>query len=741
MFKHKFRYILIALSPTIFIVVVSLILMLIRIPIASKIEVTTKETSFISQGKAKDIFLGSMMSEQIRLNKDFSLNFLVDNLSGEGCPIQFRQSDEVEIRSIGSSSEAIINPGSGESEDIITLKEFSITPGDRIALLADPSSNQLNIDMEKGKRGEGKVSIGRNGLIYLTLKSCEIENRSSGERCRVKSGDFKVKLSILKREGTFSTNSFLVTKTPIETEDPSVNNLLYERGYMISELDFTRPNYLGGSGVLSTIEKAKVSFPKIRKDWTIERGEYLLIPKDTILSLDSIQMTDEGFLLNAFGTFESLERGQKPGDELVPNLLEYILAIGPYKILIGWLIATGIASLNLIFNKEKPSKLREVVKELASASDPEIIASLEKRASELEVKIEKVQTKLKELKKPYDLSKVRDIHILTEVSPYIPTGSYHLLDREEYPLVTYKIANDTQESIRITLSSWIEGYSDHANSTIKISLGENKVIKHSPNLIPCEVSKISEVRTATLHTEVDYHDGGWEPDENSYNVKLYARDTFLMAIRDEYTNEYKDFRLHIAAWVTPNIEPVREMLRIARDYYPEGFAFGYPDGVSREKGVEIVRRKIEAIYQALQEKGELAYIDSLINFGEIGDQVTQRVKLPRESLKTRSVNCLDCSVLFASLIEAAGMNPAIVFVPGHAFLAWEVWPNSERYECLETMMIGSSSFKKAWEVGQERYKAAEDIGRFDRGVGTIGYAVLVPIKEAREIGIEPMPWA
>ena len=45
--------------------------------------------------------------------------------------------------------------------------------------------------------------------------------------------------------------------------------------------------------------------------------------------------------------------------------------------------------------------------------------------------------------------------------------------------------------------------------------------------------------------------------------------------------------------------------------------------------------------------------------------------LPRESLADKEANCINGTVLFASLLEGISMSPAIVLVPGHAFLAWE----------------------------------------------------------------------
>ncbi len=72
--------------------------------------------------------------------------------------------------------------------------------------------------------------------------------------------------------------------------------------------------------------------------------------------------------------------------------------------------------------------------------------------------------------------------------------------------------------------------------------------------------------------------------------------------------------------------------------------------------------------------------------------------LPRESLEDKQANCIDGAVLFATLLEAASLNPALVIVPGHAFVAWETWSGSNVWNYLETTMIGTHSFQEAHSI-------------------------------------------
>src|SRR5262245_9868220 len=110
-----------------------------------------------------------------------------------------------------------------------------------------------------------------------------------------------------------------------------------------------------------------------------------------------------------------------------------------------------------------------------------------------------------------------------------------------------------------------------------------------------------------------------------------------------------------------------------------------------------------SFYQALREAG-IVYVNSVTDYGAAAGQVTQRTRLPRESLAGRGANCIDGTVLMASLLEGACLNAALVFVPGHAFVGWEVWPESDEWRYLETTMIGTHKFEAACASGQRQFK-------------------------------------
>ena len=166
------------------------------------------------------------------------------------------------------------------------------------------------------------------------------------------------------------------------------------------------------------------------------------------------------------------------------------------------------------------------------------------------------------------------------------------------------------------------------------------------------------------------------------------------------SNQIVDLSQYYGAWVTPYAETVQERVRHAADLVPDRQIWGY------QRDPDSVTQQVDALYQSLKEAG-ITYINSVIDYGAPPEQATQRTRLPRESLSGRAANCIDGSVLFASLLEGSSLNAALVLVPGHAFVGWEVWDSSDDWKFLETTMIGSHDFEAACISGERQYEQAK----------------------------------
>ncbi len=181
---------------------------------------------------------------------------------------------------------------------------------------------------------------------------------------------------------------------------------------------------------------------------------------------------------------------------------------------------------------------------------------------------------------------------------------------------------------------------------------------------------------------------------NSHHLTLLGRSSCVWKVRAD-DGTWTDLGHYFAAWVTPHAPAVLKLLRKAAERL-EGTHLG-ADRQDEDK----VTAQVKALYETLAKEG-LTYINSILDFGAGFMSASQRVRLPSESLEHKAANCIDGTVLLASLLEAATLRPAIVMMPGHALLGWECCEGAGRMKYLETTMIGTTSFEEACRSGQQQ---------------------------------------
>jgi hypothetical protein len=289
----------------------------------------------------------------------------------------------------------------------------------------------------------------------------------------------------------------------------------------------------------------------------------------------------------------------------------------------------------------------------------------------------------------------------------VPTGIYHLLDPETDPLLSVTVTNLTNDARRLSVTSYIEGISARAIKTIEFSrsgLGKPRTVNLLPSLLPDQARRITEIQRATLHVVVDIFGSTMNPQtrtdtwssliesHDTHSVILLSRNSAFNAVEDPETGTRRDLSRYYGAWVTPHVEPVQALVRRAANRVPDHRIAGYQG----RRNPETTTAQVRALFETLKAEG-LTYVDSLIDFGSSVGTVTQRTRLPRESLRHKSANCIDGTVLMASLLEAASLQPAIVLVPGHAFVGWETWEGTDEWDYLETTMIATHDFEAARE--------------------------------------------
>lgn len=324
-----------------------------------------------------------------------------------------------------------------------------------------------------------------------------------------------------------------------------------------------------------------------------------------------------------------------------------------------------------------------------------------------------------------------------ELAPRAPEPTYQIkvgLDGEVYPVfanyaslqrpddrnwgsVDITIANSTAVTLENRISVQVLGWSDEEIQTVDVDAGAVRTFLFAPTFYP-RLYKNREITAATALVTV----------RDARGRLLFTR-TVPMRLRsadDIYWGPKFEYAPFIASWVTPHDPLVEKVLSRAKEFAPGRRLPGYEEGKNLGQQELSTYVQARAIYRALQVTG-VSYVKSSMTFGHHAD-VSERVRTPRESLGEISANCIDGAVMYASLFENLGMEPEIVLVPHHAFVGVRVAPESDKYLYLETALTGRASFERAMraaKLGLDRYPASKQ--------------VRIPISEAREVGIYPMP--
>lgn len=101
---------------------------------------------------------------------------------------------------------------------------------------------------------------------------------------------------------------------------------------------------------------------------------------------------------------------------------------------------------------------------------------------------------------------------------------------------------------------------------------------------------------------------------------------------------------------------------------------------------------------------------------------SQHVRLIDESINNAQANCVDGSVLFASLLRKIDIEPVLVFVPGHCYLAFYLDAEGRKLVALETTLIGSSIEDGSTE-GVDLKNVVDDVWRSESSWATFRAAI------------------
>ena len=195
----------------------------------------------------------------------------------------------------------------------------------------------------------------------------------------------------------------------------------------------------------------------------------------------------------------------------------------------------------------------------------------------------------------------------------------------------------------------------------------------------------------------------------------------------KYGNQVADFRAFFASYVNEDSKLIDAFLSEVHNEHNEKYKdkpnLKLSGWMGYQGGADYADLQVIAIVAHLMRKG--------MNYSNITDTsnaatkvYSQNVRFINETLALKNANCVDGSVLMASILEKIGIRCFLVAIPGHMYLAYsrtgKTQPTSGDIQYVETTLIGSGNLERVF--GDKNDQEQKFIG----------------IRAARELGIKPI---
>lgn len=226
---------------------------------------------------------------------------------------------------------------------------------------------------------------------------------------------------------------------------------------------------------------------------------------------------------------------------------------------------------------------------------------------------------------------------------------------------------------------------------------------------------------------------------------------------DEEGEDVEDISVTFAAYVNENHPWIDGILKDALTAAKEPGLINSFSGYKSGSQAEVISQ-VFAIWNALQRRG--------IKYSDISTTLpskrvyTQTVRFVDDTVQASQANCVDGSVLMASILRKIGLDAYLVMVPGHCF--WGFSDGNEENPSmffLETTMLGSDNLKSVTELPKLPAKLKQDefaasyatfVAALEQGKlqyteheaafdsGEDPNTQLISISEARDLGVMPI---
>ncbi|HEY4198038.1 MAG TPA: hypothetical protein VGM63_21005 [Mucilaginibacter sp.] len=186
-----------------------------------------------------------------------------------------------------------------------------------------------------------------------------------------------------------------------------------------------------------------------------------------------------------------------------------------------------------------------------------------------------------------------------------------------------------------------------------------------------------------------------------------------MADQDKaYTNDYGENRVLYACMVSSEDPIIKHYSQVVQQKIlcgESGAGVGESGEVS-DKDIKEKVRVMEGVYNATL-LSHMVYSETQSGVSTFNDNTssTEHIRLPREVVSGNTGLCIELALLHASVYKAAGLNPVIFLVPGHAYPGIKV---GNQYIPIESTGIGGVGLGSIMTADQALQRGLEELKTF-----------------------------
>ena len=236
------------------------------------------------------------------------------------------------------------------------------------------------------------------------------------------------------------------------------------------------------------------------------------------------------------------------------------------------------------------------------------------------------------------------------------------------------------------ISVEIPGFTQKYEQKIDVSRLETE-ISIRPPLLPDAINTLNSSKEAQIVISVTDLQQNKIVVQESRPVTLYSR--YDMQWMDAQGTPYYE---NILAWVTPEAEEIRTLLRLSADSANEltdgglNAIVGYQQ-VADWTQEEITYVQVVSMMHALSAKLGVKYLMTPFSSTSVD---LQRVATPAQVINSAGGLCAETAVTIASALQATNMHAVLILLPGHMQVAVETWAGSGQYFLIETTALDAA---------------------------------------------------